>query len=59
MRNAKMGIPKRLRDLGIPKDEYFKQIDKIINDIENDMCTEYNPRKFSYAEIKELLEEVY
>lgn len=59
MRNAKMGIPKRLRDLGIPKDEYFKQIDKIISDIENDMCTEYNPRKFSYAEIKELLEEVY
>ena len=59
MRNAKMRIPKRLRDLGIPKDEYFKQIDKIINDIENDMCTEYNPRKFSYAEIKELLEEVY
>lgn len=56
---SKMGIPSSLKDLEIPKDEFMNQIENIIDQIENDMCTIENPRKFSRIEMRELLISLY
>ena len=54
-----MGIPNRLKDLGIPEEQFFAEIESIIEQIENDMCTADNPRKFSKIEMKQLLTDLY
>lgn len=59
MRNNKMGIPSKLRDLNILEEKYMAEIDGMIEQIENDICTTYNPRKFSKLEMKELLLSLY
>ena len=59
MRSFKMGIPNRLKDLGIPEEQFFAEIESIIEQIENDMCTADNPRKFSKIEMKQLLTDLY
>lgn len=57
--SGEMKIPSRLRDLGIDRDEFTDQLENIIDQIENDMCTAENPRKFSRSEMKELLVSLY
>ena len=59
MRAAKMGIPNNLSELGIPKEQYFAEMEGIIDQIENDMCTGENPRRFSRIEMKQLLIDLY
>ena len=59
MRAAKMGIPNSLSELGIPKEQYFDEMEGIIDQIENDMCTGENPRRFSRIEMKQLLTDLY
>lgn len=59
MRNFKMGIPLKLRDLGISQEKYFAETESMIDQIENDICTGYNPRKFSRNEMKDLLKELF
>ncbi len=59
MRNSKMKIPGKLRDMGIDEDEYMGQIESMIVQIENDICTEYSPRRFSRFEIEKFLRELY
>ena len=59
MRSNKMGIPNRLRDLDIPEQDFFEQIDSIIDQIDNDMCTVYNPRRYNRKEMKQLLTDLY
>ena len=59
MRAVKMGIPNSLRELGIPEDQYFSEMESVIDQIENDMCTGENPRRFSRIEMKQLLADLY
>ena len=59
MRNSKMKIPRRLKDMGIDEKEYFTQIDSMINQIEKDICSEHTPRKFSRSEMEKFLRELY
>ena len=59
MRAAKMSIPGSLRELGIPEDQYFSEMESVIDQIENDMCTGENPRRFSRIEMKQLLTDLY
>ena len=59
MRAAKMSIPSSLRELGIPEDQYFSEMESVIDQIENDMCTGENPRRFSRIEMKQLLTDLY
>ena len=59
MRAFKMGISNKLRDLGIPEEQFFAEMESIIDQIENDMCTADNPRKFSRLEMKQLLTDLY
>lgn len=59
MRSFKMGIPNRLKDLEIPEEQFFAEMESIIEQIENDMCTADNPRKFSKVEMKQLLTDLY
>ncbi len=59
IRKAKMGIPAALRDMGISKKQYSKDIEDIMALVDKDICTEYNPRKFNRAQLRELLENLY
>lgn len=59
MRSNKMGIPNRLRDLDIPEKDYFDQLDDMVAQIDNDICTPNNPRRYSTLEMKELLKSLY
>lgn len=59
LRKAKMGIPMNLEDLKISKEQYFNDLEDIIDLIYKDIATEYNPRKFNRNEIRELLETLY
>lgn len=59
IRANKMGIPSKLRDLDIPEDKFMAELDGMVEQIENDICTINNPRKFSKAEMKELLISLY
>ena len=59
MRAAKMGIPNNLRELGIPEEQYFSEMESIIDQIENDLCTGENPRRFNRIEMKQLLKDLY
>ena len=59
MRAAKMGIPNNLRELGIPEEQYFSEMENIIDQIENDLCTGENPRRFNRIEMKQLLKDLY
>lgn len=59
LRKSKMGIPMNLGDLKISKDQYFNDLEDIIDLVYKDIATEYNPRKFNRKEIKELLESLY
>lgn len=36
---SKMNVPTRLKDLGIPEDEFKAQIEGMIDQIQNDICT--------------------
>lgn len=56
---SKMGVPTKLRELGIGENEFFSQIEGMIDQIENDICTPNNPRKFNRMEMKELLTSLY
>ena len=59
LRSSKMGIPTRLRDLGINEGEFNSSIEAMLDSIDNDMCTAGNPRRFSRVEMKELLLSLY
>ena len=59
IRKAKMGIPAALRDMGISKKQYSKDIEDIMALVDKDICTEYKPRKFNRAQLRELLENLY
>ena len=59
IRSSKMKIPNKLRDLNIPKEKFISEIDGMIEQIENDICTTYNPRKFTKNEMKDLLLSLY
>ena len=59
IRKTKMGLPSSLRDLGIDKSQYSKDLEDIMDLVEKDICTEYNPRKFNRVQLKELLENLY
>ena len=59
IRKTKMGLPSSLRDLGIDKSQYSKDLEDIMDLVEKDICTEYNPRKFNRVQVKELLENLY
>lgn len=59
IRNFKMKIPGRLKDMGVSEKEYFKQINSMILQIEEDKCTEHNPRRFTRIEMAEFLRSIY
>lgn len=55
----KLEIPKCLKDLGIPFEEYKSLIPEFICDIKNDICTEYSPNTLSDEEYIKLLLKIY
>ncbi len=59
LRKAKMGIPMSLGEMKVSKEQYFNDLEDIIDLIYKDIATEYNPRKFNRNEIRELLETLY
>lgn len=54
-----MDIPVSLQEMGISFEEYKKLIPEFLMDIKNDICTEYNPNKFSDEEYIQLLLRIY
>ena len=45
--------------MGVSEKEYFKQINSMILQIEEDKCTEHNPRRFTRIEMAEFLRSIY
>lgn len=54
-----MCISKRLRDLGIEKEEYMRLIPDIIEAAKKDICTAGNVRDIENSDFKRLIEELY
>ncbi|MCP4482386.1 MAG: bifunctional acetaldehyde-CoA/alcohol dehydrogenase [bacterium] len=54
-----LGIPLRLRDLGIKKEAYFSQIEEMSNNAFDDQCTSANPRYPLIKEIKEIYAKIW
>lgn len=57
--NSQMGIPNRIRDLGIKEDVFDSSIDLMADHAMDDMCTTTNPRRPSERDIRQLLRKAY
>lgn len=57
--NESMGIPNRIRDLGINENEFLGHIDTMVKNSIEDICTKGNPRMPSIEDIKRLLERAW
>jgi len=40
-------------------EQYFSEMESIVDQIENDLCTGENPRRFNRIEMKQLLKDLY
>jgi acetaldehyde dehydrogenase/alcohol dehydrogenase len=56
---ASVDVPKKLKDLGIDKKEYFSKIETMAENAFDDQCTGANPRYPLIEEIKELYIKIY
>lgn len=54
-----VGIPSSIREAGVPKKEFYAQLDQLSENAFDDQCTGANPRYPSINEIKELYTKAY
>ncbi|MFA9422819.1 MAG: iron-containing alcohol dehydrogenase [Sedimentibacter sp.] len=57
--NAKLDIPKNLKDFGIKEDEFKEKVSKIAELAIGDACTGSNPRPINTQEMEKLLTSIY
>ena len=57
--NSQMGIPNRIRDLGIKEDDFQTGIETMAGHAMDDACTTTNPRRPSKRDIRQLLRQAY
>lgn len=57
--NEKLEIPHSLRDMGIDREDYFKEVPQMAEDAFYDMCTKTNPRPVTKAELEGILYSIY
>lgn len=57
--NASMGIPGKIRDLGVDESAFRKEMDVMAKHSVDDACTAGNPRMPSCDDIKRLLDQAY
>jgi alcohol dehydrogenase class IV len=57
--NAKMGIPKNLKEFGICEDEFKSKVSRIAELAVGDACTGSNPRAITPVEMEKLLTSIY
>ncbi len=57
--NASLGIPRKIRDLKIEKDNFDSHLDTIASAALIDICTACNPRMPSHDDIKNLLQQAW
>ena len=55
----KVGIPKSLKEIGIPEAEFLARLDELSEQAFDDQCTGGNPRYPLISEIKELYKKAY
>jgi len=56
---ARLNIPKSIRDAGVPEKEFFAKLDELSEKAFDDQCTGANPRYPLISEIKELFTKAY
>lgn len=59
MLNKNLGIPSRIRDIGISQKEYESEINNLALAACEDGCTATNPRNPTVEELKELFKKIY
>lgn len=57
--NNQMGIPSKIRDLGIEEDAFHTSLEVMAKHAMDDKCTGTNPRRPSHRDIRELLRKAY
>ena len=57
--NESMHIPARIRDLKIAEHDFYAGVETMARNALDDMCTEGNPRKPSFTDLKMLLEQAW
>jgi len=57
--NSQMGIPNRVRDLGIKEDDFQNALETMARHAMDDACTTTNPRRPSPRDIRQLLRKAY
>lgn len=57
--NAKMGIPKTLKEFGIDEAEFNEKVDMIAENAVGDACTGSNPRAITPSQMAELFKCIY
>lgn len=56
---ADLGIPKSIREAGVPEADFLARVDKLSEDAFDDQCTGANPRYPLISELKQLLLDSY
>ena len=56
---ASLGIPKSIREAGVPEAEFLAKLDKLSEDAFDDQCTGANPRYPLIAELKQIMLDTY
>ena len=57
--NSQMGIPGRIRDLGVSEEDFSNAIEAMAGHAMEDACTTTNPRRPSKRDIRQLLRQAY
>ena len=57
--NSQMGIPMKIRDLGIPERDFRDGLDALVDHAIEDTCTKTNPRRPSHGDLSRLLERAW
>lgn len=56
---ARVGVPKTIRDAGVPEKEFLKYVDQMALEAFDDQCTAANPRYPLISELKEIYLRAY
>jgi alcohol dehydrogenase class IV len=57
--NVKLGIPKSLKDWGVPEADFKAKVAGIAKEAVGDACTGSNPRPIAPPEMEKLLDSIY
>lgn len=56
---ARIGLPKTIKEAGVPEEVFLEKLDKMVEDAFDDQCTGANPRYPLLSEIKEMYLRAY